>query len=55
MDNIREGSIVLYTDRYGFKTRGKVISRYTSATGHDCVHINNFIICRLVSEIELFK
>ena len=55
MDNIREGSIVLYTDLYGFKAKGMVVSRYTSATGHDCVNINNFITCRLVSEIDLIK
>ena len=55
MDNIREGSIVTYTDRYGLKTKGRVILRYTSVTGYDCVHINNFIICRLVTEVDLCK
>lgn len=55
MDKIKEGSIVSYTDHYGFKVKGKVVLRYTSTSGLECVNINNFIIARLLSEVELIK
>ena len=55
MHKIVEGSIVAYIDHYGFKVKGKVVSCYTSVTGHQCVNINNFIIARKVIEVDLIK
>lgn len=55
MNNISEGSIVAYIDHYGFKVKGKVVSCFTSVSGHRCVSIDSFIITRKLSDVDLIK
>ena len=50
---IKEGDLVTYRNDLGDKLKGKVVLIFTSLQGNRCVHIDNFYLTKLLTEVEL--
>ena len=50
---IKEGDLVTYRNNLGDKLKGKVVLIFTSIQGNRCVHIDNFYLTKLLTEVEL--
>ena len=50
---IKENDVVIYKDDNGDKLKGKVVFIFTSLQGNRCVHIDNFYLTKLVTDVEL--
>jgi len=50
---IKEGDLVTYRNDLGDKLKGKVVLIFTSLQGKRCVHIDNFYLTKLLTEVEL--
>ena len=49
---IKEGDLVTYRNDLGDKLKGKVVLIFTSLQGNQCVHIDNFYLTKLLTEVE---
>ena len=50
---IKEGDFVTYRNELGDKLKGKVVLIFTSLQGNRCVHIDNFYLTKLLTDVEL--
>jgi hypothetical protein len=49
---IKEGDFVTYRNDLGDKLKGKVVLIFTSLQGNRCVHIDNFYLTKLLTDVE---
>jgi len=49
---IKEGDLVTYRNDNGDKLKGKIVLIFTSLQGNRCVHIDNFYLTKLLTEVE---